>query len=242
MATAASRSSALARVPSRVVGDVTTASTALLARERSLPVDPVLAPVFVSGLVRGQTVVCAGSASVSSALALLVAPTRQGSWAGVIGVPALGVVAAADMGVVLERTVFVDGPLDAHGDPANVLGALVDGVDLVVTSSPFLASLTPSLVRRFTTRLQSRGAVCIVVDDTRALSGDLRVTTRVREWCGIGDGHGHVRARRVTVSVDGRRQARPMRRDVWLPGPSGRLEEIAETASPDVPARLRIVP
>ena len=242
MAPFTSRSSTLARVPSHVVGDVTTASAALLTRERSLPVDPVLAPVFVSGLVRGQTVVCAGSASVSSALALLVAPTQQGSWAGVIGVPTFGVVAAADMGVVLERTVFVGGSLDAHGDPANVLGALVDGVDLVVTSSPFLASLSPSLVRRFTTRLQSRGAVCIVVDDTRALSGDLRVTTRVREWCGIGDGHGHVRARRVTVSVDGRRQARPTRRDVWLPGPSGRLEEIAETASPDVPARLRIVP
>lgn len=242
MATVPLRSSDLAGVPSRVVADVTTASTALLARERNLPVHPVLAPLFVSGLVRGQTVVCAGSASVSGALALLVAPTQQGSWAGVIGVPTLGVVAAADMGVVLERTVFVDGPLDAHGDPANVLGALVDGVDLVVTSSSFLASLPPSLVRRFTTRLQSRGAVCIVVDETRAVSGDVRVTTRVREWSGIGGGHGHVRARRVTVSVDGRRQARATRRDVWLPGPSGRLEDVVEVASPVAPTRLRVVP
>jgi hypothetical protein len=230
-------SMALAQVPDGVV----TASAALLARERTLPVDPVLAPLFGPGLARGQTVVCTGSASVSSALALLVAPTRHGSWAGVVGVPTFGVVAAADMGVVLERTVFVDGPLDAHGDPANVLGALVDGVDLVVTSSSFLASLPPSLVRRFTTRLQSRGAVCVVVDETRAIPGDVRVATRVREWSGIGDGHGHVRARRVTVSVDGRRQARALQRDVWLPGPSGRLEEIVSSGE-IAPARLRVVP
>lgn len=220
MASSSSRASLLSHV--------TTASTALLARERNLPVHPVLAPLFESGLVRGQTVVCAGSASVTCALALLVAPTETGSWVGVLGVPGLGVVAAADMGVALERTVFVDGPLDAHGDPANVLGALVDGVDLVVTSARFLSSLSPSLVRRFTTRLQSRGAVCIVVDDTRSVSGDLRVTTRVREWSGIGDGHGHVRGRRVTIGVDGRRQTRSTRRDVWLPGPSGRLEEIRD--------------
>lgn len=228
-------------VPDRVVPDrVVPASVAILARERCLPVDPVLAPLFGAGLVRGQTVVCTGSASASSALALLVAPTQHGSWAGVIGVPTFGVVAAADMGVVLERTVFVDESLEAHGDPANVLGALVDGVDLVVTSSSFLASLSPSLVRRFTTRLQSRGAVCIVVDDARTVSNDVRVATRVRDWSGIGDGHGHLRARRVTVSVDGRRQVRPQHRDVWLPGPSGRLEEIV----PDeiAPTRLRVVP
>lgn len=219
---------------------VTTASAALLARERRLPIHPVLAPSFASGLVRGQTVVCAGSASVSCALALLVAPTQQGSWAGVVGVPTLGVVAAADLGVALERTVFVDGSLDAHGDPANVLGALVDGVDLVVTSDTFLTTLSPSLVRRFTTRLQSRGAVCIVVGDSRAVSADVRIATRIGEWSGIGHGHGHVRARRVTISVDGRRHARPSRRDVWLPGPTGRLENVDERA-PDAFTRLRVV-
>lgn len=221
---------------------VTTTAAALLARERTLAVHDVLAPLFGAspGLVRGQTVVCAGSASVSCALALLVAPTAAGSWAGVIGAPGLGVVAAADMGVVLERTVFVDGPLDAHGDPASVLGALVDGVDLIVTSSAFLASLSPSLVRRFTTRVQSRGAVCIVVDDGRAVSADVRLTTRVHEWVGIGDGHGHVRARRVTVALEGRRRSGVSRRDVWLPGPTGRLEEIA-TVAPDAPPRLRVV-
>ena len=92
------------------------------AHERTLPVDPVLAPVVGSGLVRGQTVVCAGPASMSCAIALLIAPTQHGSWAAVVGVPSFGVLAAADMGVALERTVFVDDPHRVGVDPANVLG------------------------------------------------------------------------------------------------------------------------
>ena len=215
------------------------------AHERTLPVDPVLAPVVGSGLVRGQTVVCAGPASMSCAIALLIAPTQHGSWAAVVGVPSFGVLAAADMGVALERTVFVDDPHRVGVDPANVLGALVDGFDVVVTSADFLSSLTPSLVRRFMTRLQSRGAVCVVVDRTRLVSADLGIDTDVHTWNGIGDGHGRLCARRVTVGVDGRRHRHgrgdgPTRRDVWLPGPSGRLEEIDTGHEPVV--RLRAVP
>lgn len=222
------------------------------AHERTVPVHSVLAPVVGSGLVRGQTVVCAGPASMSCAIALLVAPTQHGSWAAVVGVPAFGVLAAADMGVALERIVFVDDPHRVGVDPANVLGALVDGFDLVVTSADFLSSLTPSLVRRFTTRVQSRGAVCIVVDHTRLVTADLRVDTDVHTWSGIGDGHGRLCARRVSVGVDGRRHRqsrgdRPTRRDVWLPGPSGRIEEIELAGSVtndigDSAVRLRVVP
>jgi len=86
-----------------------------LARERLLPVHQALAPLFglASGdpaplaLTRGHTVACVGSAAMSCALAVLVAPTQAGSWAGVVGLPSCGVQAAADLGVSLERTVFV---------------------------------------------------------------------------------------------------------------------------------------
>ncbi len=221
------------------------------AHERTLPVHPVLVPAIGSGLVRGQTVMCTGPASMSCAIALLVAPTQRGSWVAVVGVPSFGVLAAADMEVALERTVFVDDPHHAGADSANVLGALVDGFDVVVTSADFLASLPSSLVRRFTTRLQSRGAVCIVVDHTRLVAADLRVDTDVHTWNGIGDGHGRLCARRVSVGVDGRRHrsrdGRPTRRDVWLPGLSGRLEEIEPADSitnviGDSTVRLRVVP
>ena len=215
------------------------------AHERTLPVHPVLAPVIGSSLIRGQTVMCTGPASMSCAMALLVAPTERGSWAAVVAVPSFGVVAAADMGVVLERTVFVADPRVIGADAANVLGALVDGFDVIVTSADFMSSLSPSLARRFTTRLQSRGGVCIVVDDTRAVSADLRVETTVSAWSGIGDGHGRLCARRVRVGVDGRRRHgrnphTPSRHDVWLPGPTGCLAEVDDTsASPS--ASLRVV-
>lgn len=214
------------------------------AHERTLPVHPVLAPVIGSSLIRGQTVMCTGPASMSCATALLVAPTEQGSWAAVVAVPSFGVVAAADMGVVLERTVFVTDPRAVGADAANVLGALVDGFDVIVTAADFLSSLTPSLVRRFTTRLQSRGGVCVVVDDTRAVSADLRVETTVSAWSGIGEGHGRLCARRVRVGVDGRRRHgrnphAPSRHDVWLPGPNGCLAVVDDApAAPSVPLRV----
>ena len=220
------------------------------AHERTLPVHSVLEPVVGSGLVRGQTVMCTGPASMSCAIALLVAPTQHGSWVAVVGVPSFGVLAAADMGVVLERTVFVDDPHRVGADSANVLGALVDGFDVVVTSGDFLSSLAPSLVRRFATRLQSRGAVCIVVDHTRFVAADLQIDTDVHAWTGIGDGHGRLCARRVSVGVDGRRHrgrdGRPTRHEIWLPGPSGRLEEIesvdsATNTTGDATVRLRVV-
>ncbi|MGA0803134.1 MAG: hypothetical protein ACO3TV_09215 [Ilumatobacteraceae bacterium] len=218
------------------------------AHERTVPVHPVLVPVVGSGLVRGQTVMCTGPASMSCATALLVAPTQHGSWAAVMGVPSFGVLAAADMGVALERIVFVDDPHRVGADAANVLGALVDGFDLVVTSADVMSSLSPSLARRFATRLQSRGAVCIVVDDTRAVSADLRLDTEVSAWSGIGDGHGRLCTRRVVVDVDGRRHRQSrrdgsLRHEVLLPGPGGQLEEIDAVNVPDGSVvRLRSVP
>ncbi|MDA0371315.1 MAG: hypothetical protein O3C62_07320 [Actinomycetota bacterium] len=244
----------MASIPSTALA----AQPLTFAHERTVPVHPVLAPVVGSGLVRGQTVMCTGPASMSCAIALLVAPTQRGSWVAVVGAPFFGVLAAADMGVVLDRTVFVDDPFRVGADPANVLGALVDGFDIVVTSADFVSSLAPSLVRRFTSRLQSRGAVCIVVDHTRLVSADLCVDTDVHSWNGIGDGHGRLCARRVSIGVDGRRHRhgrgdRPTRCDVWLPGPSGRLEEVhpaseesdtadvAENIVGDSAVRLRVV-
>ncbi|MEY3071274.1 MAG: hypothetical protein RL473_1381, partial [Actinomycetota bacterium] len=110
-----------------------------LARERLLPVHQALAPLFglASGdpaplaLTRGHTVACVGSAAMSCALAVLVAPTQAGSWAGVVGLPSCGVQAAADLGVSLERTVFVADPTSGsrassqQADAAAVLSALV---------------------------------------------------------------------------------------------------------------------
>ena len=219
-----------------------------LARERLLPVHQALAPLFglASGdpaplaLTRGHTVACVGSAAMSCALAVLVAPTQAGSWAGVVGLPSCGVQAAADLGVCLERTVFVADPTSGsrassqQADAAAVLSALVDGVDVLLLAHHVVNSLSPSLLRRLQTRVQSRGGILVVVNETNSstssLSADIRLTATTEQWQGVGSGHGHLQRRRVLLQLDGRRRARTSAHSVWLPDHRGQLSSVETTA------------
>jgi len=219
-----------------------------LARERLLPVHQALAPLFglASGdpaplaLTRGHTVACVGSAAMSCALAVLVAPTQAGSWAGVVGLPSCGVQAAADLGVSLERTVFVADPTSGsrassqQADAAAVLSALVDGVDVLLLAHHVVNSLSPSLLRRLQTRMQSRGGILVVVNETNSstssLSADIRLTATTEQWQGVGSGHGHLQRRRVLLQLDGRRRARTSAHSVWLPDHRGQLSSVETTA------------
>jgi len=219
-----------------------------LARERLLPVHQALAPLFglASGvlaplaLTRGHTVSCVGSAAMSCALAVLVAPTQAGSWAGVVGLPSCGVQAAADLGVSLERTVFVADPTSGsrassqQADATAVLSALVDGVDVLLLAHHVVNSLSPSLLRRLQTRVQSRGGVLVVVNEkissTSSLSADIRLTATTEQWQGVGSGHGHLQRRRVLLQLDGRRRARTSAHSVWLPDHRGQLSSVETTA------------
>lgn len=220
-----------------------------LASERLLPVHQALAPLFglASGdlaplaLTRGHTVACVGSAAMSCALTVLVAPTQAGSWAGVVGLPSCGVQAAADLGVCLERTVFVADP--THGsrassqqaDAAAVLSALVDGVDVLLLAHHVVNSLSTSLLRRLQTRVQSRGGVLVVVGETNSLtsslSADLRLTATTQQWQGVGLGYGHLQRRQVLLQLDGRRRARTTEHQVWLPDHQGQLSSVETTTA-----------
>lgn len=98
-------------------GVVPASSMPVFAHERLLPVPGALRTLFSPsagshetspvGLVRGQTVVCAGSAAMSCALGLAAGVTQAGSWVAFVGLPSTGLQAAAGIGVSLERAVFV---------------------------------------------------------------------------------------------------------------------------------------
>jgi hypothetical protein len=198
-----------------------------LARQRLLPVHPVVAPIVpTGGLVRGSTVSCTGEAAMSLALVLAGGITQAGSWAGVVGLPSVGLAAAAELGVVLRRTVFVAAPPPSQW--ATVLATLVDGTDVVVAGLPLSARVGEA--RRLQARLQARQAVLVVVGDPGPLSVDLAFDTTAGSWEGVGEGHGHLVRRRVTIEVSGRRSGRPRRSTVWLPGASGAPEAIDEPA------------
>ena len=229
---------------------------AVMAHERLLPVHPVLAPLFGvapgdPGLVRGHTVVCSGSAAMSCALAVMAAPTQVGSWAGVVGLPSVGVGAAAELGVALSRTVFVAGASpssssSASSDMAAVISALVDGVEVLVLSRQVVASVSGGVMRTLHTRLQSRGGVLVLVGDPGSVSADVRLVATTMMWDGVGAGNGHLQRRRVSIELAARRRGRPTRADVWLPDHRGGLsmcdERSSGTVSPDTVSLGNVLP
>lgn len=205
------------------------------AAERVLPVPAALAELIPhGGLQRGSTVVTSGSAATSLALALAAPATVAGSWCAVVGLAQLGLLAAAELGLALERTLLVAEP-EAQEWAATV-AALLDAVDVVLVRPTH--RLTPTAQRRLVARARDRGAVLIQAGGdqrTWAAAPDLSVVAGPSRWEGLGAGHGRLRARRVAVEVAGRRGAsRPRRAELWLPGPDGgvALAEPAPLAAP----------
>ena len=199
-------------------------------RDRCVPVDEAFAPMLPdAGLVRGRVVGCTGPAAMSLALALAARATTTGSWLAVVGVPMLGLEAVAELGVPLSRLVAID----SDGRPAawaERVGAAADGFDLILTRPPAGAD---RVVRKVRQRLQARGVVLIAVGaSTPGIGCDIEFTTTAVAWAGLGAGHGSLAARRATVSLGGRRVPRPIERELWLPGPDGRVEVVPAPEQP----------
>ena len=211
-----------------------------LAGEQRLPVLPPLETLLPDGLRRGTTVSVQGASGATSlALALAAGPSAAGSWVAAVGLPSLGLLAAAELGVSLERLAMVAAPAEAKtlrsdgasasspgGDGcgaqphrisdgwATVVATLVDAFDVVLLGRG--ARLRSSDGRRLAARTRERGAVVI------ALGGALEPDTRLRVVDAQWTVDGHLTSRRVTVEADGRRAAaRPRRASLWLPGPDG---------------------
>ncbi|MEA5366848.1 hypothetical protein VA596_45460 [Amycolatopsis sp., V23-08] len=183
----------------------------------SLPVAPALAGLFpAGGLRRGTTVSVTGSTSL--VLALLAEATKAGSWAAVTGLPDLGLAAAAELGVDLDRIALVPRP---GAEVVAVLSALVDGFDLVVLGPVLARGVRPQVARRLAGRVRNRGAVLLTVGSWPGAELEIRVTGR--RWRGAGlDGYGHLQAREIVATSQGRGAAvRPQAVVVQLPGLGG---------------------
>nr|WP_225958117.1 hypothetical protein [Amycolatopsis lexingtonensis] len=199
-----------------------------------LPVLPALAHLLPGGVLRrGTTVSVRGATSL--VLALLAAATRDGSWAAVTGLPELGLAAAAELGVDLERVALVPHP---GAESVAVVSALVDGFDLVVLGRSLTGSVRPQLARRLAGRVRNRGSVLLTAGSWP--DADLELTVSDRRWHGLSaDGHGHLRYREVLATSRGRgAAARPRSVPMHLPGPGGELETAARPDAPVFPARV----
>lgn len=167
-----------------------------------------------AGLRRGHVVACTGPAATSLALALIARAATGGAWVAAIGLPELGVEAAAELGVPLERLVLVA----AGRSPAQWaerVAVAADGFELVLTAPPRGAERTGRQVRQ---RIQARGAVLVTVGAAATFGSDVDLGTAASRWHGLGEGHGCLLGRRLTVTSGGRRVPRPRTAELTLPG------------------------
>lgn len=195
---------------------VDTLANLVPARDRGIPVDPALTVLLPEGgLRRGHVVACTGPAATSLALSLVTPAATAGAWVAAVGLPQLGVEAAAELGMPLERLVLVA----AGRSPAQWaerVAAAADGFELVLTAPPHGAERTSRQVRQ---RIQARGTVLVTVGPGAAFGCDVELGTAAGGWEGLGAGHGCLLGRRLTVTASGRRIPRPRSTELWLPAP-----------------------
>jgi len=228
---------------------------ASLANEELLPTAAVFAELLgTPGLKRGSTIAVHGGrfpGATALLLALLVGPSASGSWCAVVGAPELGLVAASELGVALDRLVLVPEPGERV---AAVAAALLEGCDLVCLrpSGP----LAGSEARRLTARARERRAVLVVVSGSAAAlapagapaapgmgagqagaskgvwneTPDVALTVIDGHFVGVEEGSGRITAHLVEVVAQRRRRApEQVRRWLWLPRPDGRMAPADET-------------
>jgi hypothetical protein len=191
----------------------------VLAEERTVPVGEEFVGLFGErGLVRGRTLACRGAAATSTALALVAPAIAAGAWMAVIDLPTIGLDAASELGVPLERIVAVT-TADAGDGSArrwpDVVAAAADGFDVLLVQVP--TGLSAGAVRKLAVRLRQRDVITVVLGDPGAMACDGELHTDAPEWSGLGDGHGHLRQRRVAVEASGRRLPGRRRCQLALP-------------------------
>lgn len=183
-----------------------------------LPVHSALADILPGGGLRaGAAYTVAPSASLL--LSLMARPSQEGSWCAAVGMPELGAEAAAGLGVALERLVLVPEP------GARWLGVVATLAEVmpVVAVRP-TGTVSDAEASRFMARLRDRGATLIVQGVWPQAEAALQVTGA--RWSGLGEGHGYLSSREVTVSVQSRRSPVPRRARMLLPDPMGALSAV----------------
>ena len=150
---------------------------------------PELHSTLGRSLQRGITVAIGGpgtqttgSTAAALSLALAAGPSAAGSWVAAVGVPDLGLVAAAEAGVVLERFALIPRPGKQWSD---VVASLIDGFDIVLARPPL--HLKAGVARRLVARARERKAVLVGVGGWPE-GASMRIDARVTKWVGLGSG------------------------------------------------------
>src|SRR5215470_7663739 len=184
-----------------------------------LPVLPALRELLPGGLRRGTVVAVGG-------WGLLCLAVAAGAWCAAVGLPHLGVAAAAEAGLDPGRLLLVPDP---GARWPQVVASLLDGCELILLRPPGRPSA--QVRTRLAATLRRCGGVLVAAGGWEGAQARLLVARQ--EWAGIGAGHGRLRARRVQVVADGRGvAARSLTRWLWLPGPDGSVDSADRLTTP----------
>ncbi|KOV32365.1 hypothetical protein ADK60_14005 [Streptomyces sp. XY431] len=202
----------------RLAGLLEATSPATRAREAEATVLPVLAPLAGllphGGLAKG-TITEATDTSLLLALAAGPATADRCAFTAAVGLPDLGLAAAAGYGLDLRRLLVVDHP----GEHAvEVITALAAACPVVLAAAP--TGLPPRTLDRLAAHLRRTGTVLLTPGPWPG--AQLRLQVTVGRWSGLGDGWGQLTGRRAKVSVTGRGSAvRARSAELWLPDSTG---------------------
>ncbi|WP_104815371.1 hypothetical protein [Kitasatospora sp. MMS16-BH015] len=194
-----------------------------------LPVLPALAALLPEGgLRRGAAVSVAGDTGLLLALAagasglgeaggagVDVSATAGGEWVAAVGLPELGLGAAAGYGLDLRRLLLVDDP---GGQWPEVVATLAPAVGVILLRPD--GPVSPQLATRLTAVLRRGGCALLVAGPWPGAVLQLRLAAA--RWYGLGAGHGQLQGRQVEITAQGRGgAARPRAARLWLPDEYG---------------------
>ncbi len=192
----------------------------------SIEVEPApavqpLSAILVDGrFPAGSVSVLEGSTTLL--LALLAASQRQADWCAVAAFPDLGLLAASDAGVSLERLAVVP---SLGAQQVECLGALLDGFTTVVVGPD--AALTRSERARLLARARARDAALVSVRPWEQAA--LRIQVTAHRWAGPDRGAGYLR--RCDLDVTRQASSAPERWIVTVPTPGSTLVPPVEGAA-----------
>jgi RecA/RadA recombinase len=192
-------------------------ATVQLAGERRLAIGGELGAVLADGVQRGSVVTVGGPAGAGvtrTAFELAASVTAAGEWVAFVGDRTLGLAAAAEMGVELERAAVVHDVPD--GRWPVVVGALLDGMTMVVAVVPPRLALGDA--RRLLARARERRAVLVVLEaaplartGTWPAEAAVRVHVQGTSWQGLDAGGGLLSSCTAHIDVEGRGALQPVR-------------------------------
>jgi hypothetical protein len=194
--------------------------------ERVFPVSQAVQGLFPDGgLRRGVIYECEPSASLI--WSLLSEASNQGVWCALVGLPDVGVAAAEDMGVNVDRVVLV--PTPGH-QWLSVIAALSDVVGIVVVGA--VSAPSERMLSTLAGRLREREVTLLVTSSWPRT--EARVSVSAHQWQGLGQGHGMLCEHRVSLTFTPR-HGHPVRRadmviDAWGAHPVDSGAEVTDLA------------